>query len=118
VLAVAGAAESAGAHSTAYAIAGIALSIPVIVFGATALMGVMNRFPIIVWLGGGLLGWVGAEMVISDNAMAGLVQSLHGTLGGYTHLSAKVAGFAAVILTVLIGKSLQKDAAEGKSAAA
>ena len=50
VLAVTAAADSAGAHSTAYAIGGIVLTIPVIMFGATYLMSAMKRFPLIVWL--------------------------------------------------------------------
>ena len=56
VLAVAGAAQSTGAHSTAYAIAGILFSIPVIVAGATGIMSLMDRFPVIIWAGAGLLG--------------------------------------------------------------
>ena len=57
VLAVAAAAHSSDAHSTIYAIAGVCLSIPIIVFGAGLLTKVMDRFPVIVWVGGGLLGW-------------------------------------------------------------
>jgi YjbE family integral membrane protein len=100
VLAVTAAAESTGAHSTLYAIAGIVLSIPVIVFGATSLMGLMKKFPMIVWLGAGLLGWVGAEMVISDPFLKGYLDAAHSTLGDYTHLAHKVAGFVAVIFAV------------------
>lgn len=112
VLAVAGAAESAGAHSTAYAIAGIVLSIPVIIFGATALMGVMQKYPIIIWIGAGLLGWVGAEMVITDPALAG-VSFLH----AIPHLAIKAAGFAAVILSVLLVKAIKKEASPASATA-
>ncbi|KVP39656.1 YjbE family putative metal transport protein [Burkholderia ubonensis] len=112
VLAVAAAAESAGAHSTLYAIAGIVFSIPVIVFGANALTGLMNKFPIIVWLGAGLLGWVGAEMIVSDPLLATRVDSLHGIAGDYTHLCFKAAGFLAVIAAVNVSK-LMKKAADG-----
>jgi predicted tellurium resistance membrane protein TerC len=33
-------------------------------------MSLMDRYPIIIWLGAGLLGWVGAEMIISDPIVA------------------------------------------------
>lgn len=101
VLAVTAAAQSAGSHSTGYAIAGIVLSIPVIVFGAKGLMGLMERFPVIIWGGAGLLGWVGAEMMITDPLLHDYLTRVHGTLGDYTHLSYKMAGFVAVVFSVL-----------------
>lgn len=101
VLAVTAASESAGAHSTLYAIAGIVLTIPVIVYGATLLMDLMKRFPLIVWLGAGLLGWVGAEMAISDPLLASYMAAAHHTFGEFTHLAHKAAGFAMVIIAVL-----------------
>lgn len=106
VLAVTAAANTTGAHSTMYAIAGIILTIPVIVFGAQGLMGVMQRFPIIIWLGSGLLGWVGAEMIITDGLIAPTIEGLHGIAGQYTHLCFKAAGFFAVIAAVSLHKVL------------
>lgn len=100
VLAVTAAANGAGAHSTVYAIAGIVLTIPVIVFGASGLMGIMQRYPIIVWVGAGLLGWVGAEMIISDPFLTGYVSSADVMFGDYTHLVHKITGFVAVIAAV------------------
>ena len=107
VLAVAGAAEGAGAHSTVYAIAGIVLSIPIIIFGATGLVGVMKRFPIIVWAGGGLLGWVGVEMILTDPVLADFAP-IHSAFGAYTHHVLKTLGFAAVIAAVGAVKVLKK----------
>lgn len=104
VLAVVGAAQSAGAHSTAYAIAGIVLSIPIIVFGAQGIMKLMDRFPVIIWLGAGLLGWVGAEMIITDPVLADYVTRVHMTVGEYTQLSYKLAGFVAVVFAVLAAR--------------
>lgn len=101
VLAVVAAAQSAGSHSTAYAIGGIVLSIPVIVFGAQGILKLMDRFPAIVWVGAGLLGWVGAEMMISDPALAGYLTRVHLSVGEYAHLSYKLAGFAAVVFAAL-----------------
>lgn len=109
VLAVTAAANTAGAHSTMYAIAGIVLSIPVIIFGASGLTGLMSKFPVIVWLGAGLLGWVGAEMIITDGLVAPYIENLHGIAGEYTHLCFKAAGFLSVIALVSLRKLLVKD---------
>lgn len=101
VLAVVGAAQSAGAHSNWYAIGGIVLSIPIIVLGAQGIMRLMDRFPVIMWLGAGLLGWVGAEMMLGDPVLASYVTRVHLSLGEYTHVSYKIAGFVAVIFSVI-----------------
>src|SRR5499426_1547676 len=45
---------------------GIGLSLPIVVWGAGLLATLMNRYAWIVWLGGGLLGYVAGEMVIED----------------------------------------------------
>jgi YjbE family integral membrane protein len=107
VLAVVGAAQTAGEHSTLYAIAGIVLSIPVIVFGAQGIMKLMDRFPIIIWLGAGLLGWVGAEMMITDPVLSSYIERVHGSLHDYTHLAYKVSGFVAVIFAVLAARRVK-----------
>jgi YjbE family integral membrane protein len=106
VLAVVGASQSAGEHATVYAIAGIVLSIPVIVFGAQGIMKLMDRFPLIIWLGAGLLGWVGAEMIITDPLLESYITRVHGTLHEWTHLSYKIAGFCAVVFAVLAAKRM------------
>jgi len=45
---------------------GIGLSIPIVICGSTFLARLMDRFRWIVWLGGGVLGWVAGELVVSD----------------------------------------------------
>jgi YjbE family integral membrane protein len=47
-------------------ILGLAISIPLIIAGAALIMALLARFPIFVWLGAGLLGWVAGEMLITD----------------------------------------------------
>jgi predicted tellurium resistance membrane protein TerC len=44
------------------------LSIPLIVIGASLISGIIARFPIFVWAGAALLGWIAGEMIISDTA--------------------------------------------------
>jgi YjbE family integral membrane protein len=48
---------------------GLALSIPLIIFGSQILVVVMNRFPIIVYAGAGLIAWTAGEMMIRDQKL-------------------------------------------------
>jgi YjbE family integral membrane protein len=45
---------------------GLLLSIPLIMVGATLITNLINRFPVIVWAGAGLLGYIAAEMIVTD----------------------------------------------------
>ena len=49
---------------------GIGLSLPIVVWGAGILARLMNRWTWIVWLGGGLLGYVAGEMIMEDAMIA------------------------------------------------
>jgi predicted tellurium resistance membrane protein TerC len=56
---------------------GLVISIPLIIFGSTLILKLMDRFPIIITLGAGLLGWVAGEMAMSDPSIAGWAASHH-----------------------------------------
>jgi len=56
-------------------IIGLAVSIPLVIFGASLLLKVMERFPIIITIGGGLLGWVAGEMAVTDPAISGWIEA-------------------------------------------
>ena len=45
------------------------------IFGASLLLKVMERFPIIITIGGGLLGWVAGEMAVTDPAVSGWLEA-------------------------------------------
>jgi len=62
VLAIAAAAHG----STALIVFGLAASVPIVMFGAGALMRLLDRFPLLVWAGAGLLGWVAGDMAGDD----------------------------------------------------
>lgn len=66
VLAIAGAAESAGQHQLFLVIFGLVVSIPIIVAGSQIVLKLMDRFPIIIVLGGMLLGWIAGQMMYTD----------------------------------------------------
>jgi len=81
-------------------ILGLAISIPMVIFGSTLMIKLMDRFPIIIMLGAALIGWVGGETIASDAA-------LRATAADYPwlHYAAAAAGAA---LVIGLAKKLQK----------
>ena len=74
VIAIAGAAEAAGGdHKMPLVIFGLLVSIPIIVWGSQLALKLMDRFPIIITLGGMLLGWIAGSMAVTDPAVASWV---------------------------------------------
>ena len=61
---------AAAKGDTTLIILGLLISIPLIIFGATLIMALLQRFPIIVIAGGGLLGWIAGEVLATDPAYA------------------------------------------------
>ena len=57
-------------------ILGLAISIPMIIAGAALIMMVLDRFPILVWLGATLLGWIGGQVIATDPAIAPRLRTL------------------------------------------
>jgi predicted tellurium resistance membrane protein TerC len=67
VIAIAGAAEAADPrHRLALVIFGLIVSIPLIVWGSTLVLKLLDRFPVVVVLGAGLLGWIAGGLIIDD----------------------------------------------------
>jgi YjbE family integral membrane protein len=48
---------------------GIALSLPIVVWGSGLLAALMNRFVWVIWIGGGILGYVAGEMILKDQGL-------------------------------------------------
>jgi YjbE family integral membrane protein len=72
VIAIAGAAEGAGGeHKMPLVIFGLLVSIPIIVWGSQLVIKLMDRFPMIITVGGMLLGWIAGTMAVSDPAVMG-----------------------------------------------
>src|SRR6185369_1249991 len=76
---------------------GIGLSIPIVVCGSTLLARLMDRFRWIVWLGGGVLGWVAGELAITDTLVRASIGSwdsiLHWLLPGLLAVTAVTLGW-------------------------
>ncbi len=91
VIAIAAAAETAAARidiahaltiKTVLIVFGLASSVPLIIAGSALLMSLLERFPVLVWAGAALLGWVAGEIIVKDAAMVGylgaeFVESIH-----------------------------------------
>jgi YjbE family integral membrane protein len=67
VIAIAAVAERFEApHSYALLMFGLAVSIPLIMAGAALVMALLDRFPVVVWAGAALLGWIAGEIIAKD----------------------------------------------------
>jgi len=67
VVAIAGAAENTHMdHRLYYVIFGLSVSIPIIVWGSTLVLKLIDRYPIVVTFGAGLLGWIAGGMLVTD----------------------------------------------------
>src|SRR5215510_5762521 len=110
VIAIAAAAESAalgvdiahaGSIKATLIIFGLATSVPLIVAGSAILMALLERFRVLVWAGGALLGWVAGDIMAGDPAVAGWTTSavhhaLHDWGGPIGALLVVGAGYVAV----------------------
>ena len=80
-------------------VVGLAVSIPLIIYGSTLILKLMERFPIIITIGAALLGWVAGEMAFSDPSISAWASSHHNM-----HLIPPVL---CALLVVATGKFLQ-----------
>src|SRR5690625_3281485 len=119
VIAIAAAANNTHAdHQLYYVIFGLVVSVPIIVWGSTLVLKLIDRFPVVVTFGAGLLGWIAGGMMINDTVVVG--QLAHVANGawvepapaggpasaiGSVKLISEVVG---ALLVVLIGRSMAK----------
>lgn len=67
VVALVGASEGTGDHAFGYTVFGILISIPIIIFASKFLVTLLDKFPVLVNLGAGLIAWVGIEMMLKED---------------------------------------------------
>ncbi len=97
VLAVAG----AGQGNIWLVSAGVLISIPLIILGSRLVLALMDRFPSVIQVGGGLIGWIAGGMLVSDSAIEHLLPWPH-TLVHY------VASALGAVLVLAVGAWLSK----------
>ncbi len=109
VIAIAGAAQGAGEqHQLALVIFGLLVSIPIIVWGSQFVIKLMDRFPVVITLGGMLLGWIAGTMAHTDPAVVDVLPQ--DKAWNYA------MGIAGAVLVLVIGKLAQKRTPPAASA--
>jgi YjbE family integral membrane protein len=104
VIAIAAAAKG---HVLLIAI-GLIISIPLIIFGSTLVLKILVRFPILVTLGGGLLGWIAGEISLTDPAVHDWAQTL-------PHWSETAAAAVGAVFVMVLGKVLARRMEQKKA---
>jgi YjbE family integral membrane protein len=83
---------------------GLATSMPLIIFGATLVMWLLTKMPILVWAGAALLGWIAGELIVSDPGVLALMKTY---LPGTTYVpDAKLPGTLAAVSTIKYGAAI------------
>ena len=80
---------------------GLMVSIPIIVAGAALITALLDRFPLLIWSGAALLGWVAGQTIVGDKAIASFVTGAVGDkLAGRVELT---AGCVGAVLVIAVG---------------
>jgi predicted tellurium resistance membrane protein TerC len=109
VIAIAGAAQGAHLdHQLGLVIFGLLVSVPIIIWGSTLVLKLIDQYPLVVTLGAGLLGWIGGGMLITDTALAGWLDTVRGPI----RLIAEIAG---ALLVMDLGIWLGRRAAAART---
>lgn len=107
VIAVAAAAKD----STALIVFGLLVSIPIIVWCSTIILKLMERYPVIILLGGGLLGYIAGDMFVRDPVLKDWIDANLAWLRDY-----HVAGMIGAVIVIAVGKTLALRAARTQAA--
>ena len=98
VLAIAAAAKG----SISLIVFGLGISIPLIIGGATLVMAMLARFPILVWAGAALLGWIAGELPLTDASVVAFAAGVANKLGIDVHtLEYFAAGIGAAVVVIV-----------------
>jgi len=102
VIAIAGAAQNAHAdHQLGLVIFGLVVSVPIIIWGSTLVLKLIDRFPWVVTLGAALLGWIAGGMLMTDVVVVNNFD--FGENAGVVKIVAEIIG---ALLVVLLGRYL------------
>ncbi len=91
---------------------GLLASIPIVIAGAALIMAALERFPILIWLGAALLGWIAGDVMATDSAVSGYAAARFGSsVAAQIDVAASAAG---ALLVIGIG-GLWRRLAEAKA---
>jgi hypothetical protein len=83
-------------------VAGLLISIPLVVYGSTLLLKVVERYPLIVWGGAALLGYVAGDIAIHDPAIESWATAQAGSMGVSLANLGRLVGLAGAVLVVAL----------------
>jgi YjbE family integral membrane protein len=88
---------------------GLIISIPLVIGGATLITNLLTRYPILVWAGAALLGWVAGELLATEPALAPAIEGLAQMLGVTVKTVARIFEVAGALIVVAFGKILMRS---------
>jgi YjbE family integral membrane protein len=91
---------------------GLAMSVPLIIYGSTLILNVFIRYPILIVAGAGLIGWIAGEIWITDPGIAGWTHALIETYGEWLEIASAIAG---ALFVVVLGKVIAARTEQKKS---
>ena len=92
---------AAAGGNMALVVIGLAISIPLIVAGAALIMALLDRFPILVWAGAALLGWIVGEVIATDPVSVGYLTNNYGA--AVAHKVEYAAAAVGAVLVLVVG---------------
>jgi YjbE family integral membrane protein len=104
---------AAAGGNMALVVLGLAISIPLIVAGAALIMALLDKFPILVWAGAALLGWIVGEVIATDPVSVGYLTGKFGP--EVAHKVEYAAAALGAVLVLLVGGAWRRSRATAVS---
>ena len=101
VIAVAAAADG----NFALLVFGLGISVPAIIGGATAIAALLNHFPLIVWAGAALLGWIAGDVIASDPVIVDAAKALGPGAHEQIKIACEIVATAGTLIAGAVGRA-------------
>jgi len=98
---------AAAGGNVALLVIGLAVSIPLIVAGAALIMSLLDRFPILIWAGAALLGWIVGEVIATDPVIAAYLNEAYGPKTAHT--AEYIAAAIGAVLVLVVGGAWRRS---------
>lgn len=86
---------------------GLAASIPLIIAGASVVMGLLTRFPVLVWAGGALLGWIAGHVIATDPVVHGWLLQSYGE--NFAYIAEYVSAVLGAVIVIAAGMYFRRQ---------
>ena len=106
---------AAAGGNMALLVIGLAISIPLIVAGAALIMSLLDRFPVLVWAGAALLGWIVGEVIATDPVVEGWLKTNYGP--AVAHQVEIASAIIGAVLVLVVGGLWRRSKVQAESKA-